>query len=347
MTPEIVFAIPGDLATRTGGYAYDRHLIEALRRRGARVRHLELGSDYPAPSRETIARTSETFAALPDGTQILVDGLAFGAMPEIAAREGARLRLVALVHHPLGLESGLEPETASALIESERRALGHTAAVVVTSRATKRTLGADFGVPEAKIHVAEPGRAVAEAAVLAGDPPLIVSVGSLVHRKGHDILVDALARLADRPWRCRIVGEARDAAVAADLRARIAANGLGDRIALVTDAADAGAEMAGADIFALATRYEGYGMVFAEAMAHGLPIVGTRAGAVPDVVPREAGRLVPADDAAAFGDALAALLAEPALRRRLADGGREAAAALPTWDDTAAIVAALFAGRTE
>lgn len=83
-------------------------------------------------------------------------------------------------------------------------------------------------------------------------------------------------------------------------------------------------------------------MVFAEALAAGLPVIATRAGAVPDVVPESAGILVPADDPAALSEALRRLLTHDELRRQLQAGARSTAATLPDWRDTARQVAQLI-----
>src|SRR5205807_10464970 len=86
-----------------------------------------------------------------------------------------------------------------------------------------------------------------------------------------------------------------------------------------------------ADVFVLPSLHEGYGMAFAEAMAHGLPIVATAAGAIPETVPRDAGLLVRPGDAAGLARALRRVIADPALAVRLAAGSRAAGARLPDW----------------
>jgi glycosyltransferase involved in cell wall biosynthesis len=76
-------------------------------------------------------------------------------------------------------------------------------------------------------------------------------------------------------------------------------------------------------------------MAFAQAIAHGLPILGTTAGAIPETVPCEAGILVPPDDNVALAAALRRLATDPGERARLGAGAQAAAAQLPTWQETA------------
>ena len=331
----LAFLYPGDLDLLTGGYGYARRLVAELQRLAWEVELISLAPGYPFPSEEEAHLTEQVFAAMPDGHLAVVDGLAFGAMPKIAARHGARLRLVALVHHPLAYETGLDDELAAGLRASEREALRHSRAVVATSAWTARQLVAEFAVEAALISVAPPGTDRFSRAYGSAGGPVIVSLGTLTRRKGHDVLIDALARVADLPWECRIVGDPdRDKEWSACLRRRAAASGVGERITFAGAVEDARSELLAADVFALPSRYEGYGMAFAEALACGLPIVGCSAGAVPDVVPADAGVLAPVDDVATVATALRTLIADPEARSRMAAASLAAGSKLPTWQDT-------------
>lgn len=334
------FAIPGDIGTPTGGYGYDRRLIAELRRLRWGVEHVILPDGFPDPTPGTLAATASILGELPRGSLLMVDGLAYGAMPDIAADLAKRLRLVALVHHPLADETGLTPSDAERLAASERRALRFAREAICTSRTTAERLTSGFEVDPRRLTVAPPGTDRYSRA--RGNPrePVILTLGAVVPRKGHDILLQALAKLRDRPWTCRIVGPLdRDAQWSAYLKAQTERLGLSEHILFVGPVSSPEHELRAADIFALPSRHEGYGMAFAEALAHGLPVVACQAGAVPEVVPPEAGLLVPVDDPDALANALAALLDDRDLRERMAEAAWRAGRALPGWDDTARLVA--------
>jgi glycosyltransferase involved in cell wall biosynthesis len=336
---DLVFAYPGDLETRTGGYGYDRRVVAALGDLGWNIQLISLGEGFPNPNAKQLDEAGRMLSELADNGLVLIDGLAFGVMDEWAGREAQRLKIMALVHHPLALETGLDRDQQAAAAAREETALAQTRGVIVTSHATAAELAANYAVPAERITVAIPGMDPAPLAAGGGDPPLILSVGTLTRRKGHDVLIASLEKLRDLPWSCRIVGsKTLDPGVAAELERQVAQSGLGDRIELTGQIDDTRSEFAKADIFALASRYEGYGMVFAEALAQGLPIVGCVAGAVPDVVPESAGFLVPPDDRQAFAGALRRLLEEPETRISMADAAAIAGAKLPSWRDTAVII---------
>ncbi|WP_246072140.1 glycosyltransferase [Martelella lutilitoris] len=335
----LVFAYPGNLQLRTGGYGYDRRLIAALEEAGWQVDLLPLGDGFPDAAPAAIARAEQALSALADDTLVMIDGLAFGVLDGFAAREGERLNLVALVHHPLALETGLSRERAEVFRKSETQALEHARHIIVTSPETARELERGFAVAPDRITIAVPGTDPASHAHGSGDIPHILSIGSLTPRKGHDVLVAALGKVEDLAWTATIAGSRDlDGETAAAIERQIEALGLGGRVRLTGAVDDTGPLYAGADLFALASRYEGYGMVFAEALARGLPVIGCRAGAVPDVVPEEAGFLVDVDNVDAFAAALRALLSDPDIRRRKTKGARRAGSALPRWDETGRIV---------
>lgn len=339
--PEIIFAIPGDLATPTGGYRYDRKVIEILPEFGWRVRQLALPEDFPAPSRASLAETERLLAATPADALLLIDGLAYGALPSDLIDRVHR-RIVALVHHPLALETGLEPDRAEFLAHTERDALARTAHVIVTSPSTATLLVSDFGVPASRVSVAEPGTDPAPRARGGEDPPRVLSVGAVTKRKGYDTLISALERITDLAWESRIAGSLdRDRAATSALRHAIARSGLDRRVHLLgsLDDQSLAAEYDRARLFVLPSHFEGYGMAFTEALARGLPVIGCMGGAVTATVPAAAGILVEPGDAGAVADALRRLLSDKAELARRADAAWKHAQHLPRWRDTAAAVA--------
>jgi len=347
-----VLLVPGDLHTPTGGYVYDRRLLDGWRARGRSVDVLRLDGDWPLPGPDTLAQAAGALARLRDGTVVIADGLAFGALADVVAPHAQRLHWVALVHHPLHLEeTGLSPAEAERLKHAEAQALRHARQVVVTSPHTAQDVAA-LGVPAARIAVVEPGndhRPLPPARpARPGAPVNLLCVATLVPRKDHGLLLRALQGLLHLPWRLDCVGShTRHPDHAQALLAATASGPLAARVVWhgELDEAALQARYAAADALVLASRHEGYGMVINEALQHGLPLVASRAGALARTVPPAAGLLLPPGDEAAWRDALAAVIGDAALRERLAAGAREAARQLPGWPQQAALFESLVAAR--
>ncbi len=339
MSSRAALAVPGDIATLTGGYIYDRRLLEGLRARGRDVALLELGTSFPDPTPRDAAEAAARLAALEEDRPVIVDGLVLGSIPP-ATLAGLRAPLVAMIHHPLAHEGDLDAARRAHLHRTERENLARAVHVVVPSPHTAALLVSDYAVAPERITVARPGTDRPWARRDRADPPLILSVGIQVRRKGHDVLLRALARIADRRWQAVIAGGRHDADHATELERLHRTLGLGDRVRLAGRVEREELEQlyARASIFALATRHEGYGIVFDEAMAHGLPIVSCRAGAVPETVAPGAGLLVPSDDPEAFAFALDRLLSESDLRADMAAAAARAGAGLGGWDIAVGLV---------
>jgi glycosyltransferase involved in cell wall biosynthesis len=334
----LAFGVPGDLSTPTGGYGYDRRIIQELRQLGWEVDVVDVGNGFPFPSETQRSEAMARLLSVPAGCPTVVDGLALGALPQ-ATTLRSRMPLIALVHQPLAFDPALSATNADVLRMSERAALAAAARVVVTSEATARIVTREYGVPARRITVVRPGNDVAPRAP-GNDNGVVqlLSVGSVIPVKGYDILIAAVATLADLPWRLTIAGDlTRDPAAAAQLNADIAACGLAHKIDVLGAVPhEHMSELyVASDVFVLASRFEGYGMALTEAIAHGLPVVSTLAGAIPDTVPEGTGLLVPPEDAAALAQALRRLSSDKAERRALASNARSAARYLPSWRDSA------------
>ena len=338
----MVLVVPGAIETRTGGYEYDRQIAAALRGRGWTVDIRELDGDFPNPTAQALGRAAALLAAIPDDMTVVVDALAFSAMPREVEREAARLRLAALVHMPLAFETGLDPDQARERKGRERRALASARLVLVTGQVSAGTI-AGYGVPPDRIVVVEPGTHPAALATGSADGSAVhlLCVATLGPGKGHDILLGALASIPDRNWRLTCVGNgSRYPATVQMLRAMIRTLDLEQRVHLAGEVDPVELEILydSADLFVLATLHETFGMAVAEALARGLPVVSTDTGAIAQLVADEAGIVVPPGHRDAFSHALASAM-DPRIRQQLAQGSRRLRSRLRTWEDAASTMA--------
>jgi glycosyltransferase involved in cell wall biosynthesis len=347
----LCFAIPGDLALPTGGYGYARHVIAGLPAAGVAVEVITLSPDFPAPTAETLDAALAAMAATPADAVLLIDGLAGGVLPAGHLAAIPR-RKIALVHHPLAHETGIDPLRAAALHASEQAMLAVCDGVIATSQTTADALVAAFGVPAGKLSVAEPGTDPAPLAQGSGGPGLaLLAVGAVVPRKGYDLLVAAVGNLVRQglPLRLSIVGACdRAPAHAQDIAAAAAALPPGTiTLAGAVDDATLAHAFDRTDLFVIASHYEGFGMGLTEAVARGLPLVSTTGGALARTFPPGCGIQVPPGDAAALAAAIAALAIDPTRRAAAAAASRAAAAHLTRWPETARIIAEAVRPRPE
>jgi Glycosyl transferases group 1 len=324
--------LPNDIddpATPSGGNFYDRRVLDGLAATGWSVHEHAVYGAWPEPSGPDRAALAEVLAALPDGVLVLVDGLVASAVPEVLAAQMHRLRLVILVHMPLGGAT-------------ERAALATARALVATSRWTGDRL---YGLPA---HVAPPGVDPAGVAPGSAAAAELLCVAAVTPHKGYDVLAEALAKVSDVPWTCVCVGSlTRDPQFVARLRRQLDEAGIADRVQLpgaLTGAA-LDAAYAAADLLVLASRGETYGMVVTEALARGIPVLATDVGGIGESLGRapdgsRPGLLVPADDPAALAGAVRRWLTDGTLRDALRRSARARRTTLAGWDATVAAVAA-------
>ncbi len=334
----IALLAPGPFDAVSGGYGYDRRLVAGLRALGHAAEAVELAGRHPLPDDAALASARAALDALPPDAVPVVDGLglpAFAPLADALAERGA----VALIHHPTALETGRAEADREALRATERALFGRVARIVTTSPLTARRLVEDFGADPERVGVVEPGTEPAPRAAGSGGPgAALLSVGALVPRKGHDVLLRALGGLVDLDWRLTIAGPERDPIHAQGLRALAERMGVAGRVrfAGAVDAAELEALYAGADVFALATHWEGYGMAVAEALARGLPVAVTAGGAVAELVPAGAAVVAPPGDSVSLGKGLRRLIFDGDLRREMAEAAWRAGQRLPRWEDRAA-----------
>ena len=336
-----------DPARPSGGNTFDRRVCRGLAAAGWAVHVHAVPGSWPRPDAPSYAALAGAVRRIPDGAVVLLDGLVASPAPEVLVPEAGRLRLVALVHMPLG--QGTTDEGAR---EREGAVLSAAASVVTTSAWARRVLLELYSLPGDRVHVAEPGADAADLAPGTATAGALLSVAAVIPGKGHDVLLDALAMLAGLRWRCLCVGSLeRDPAFAEGLRRRVLDGGMDGRVRFSgpQTGADLARSYGAADVLVLPSRAETYGMVVTEALARGLPVVAAEVGGVPEALGHGAdgtrpGLLVPPDDPAALRDALRAWLEDAELRRRLRRAARERRASLSRWSTTTSVVADVLVG---
>lgn len=348
---KIAWVIYGELGQATGGYVYDRLVIERLRARGDEVRVISLA---PAPRSRALAAFSlaaRLAGARPD--IVVGDELCYREIAPAFALLPRSMVRVLLVHHLSQWERapGLG-RTLAALAESA--AIRAADACVATSATTAERLRREQGL--AQVHIAEPGadRLPRRARLVRpGGALRLTFVGSFTPRKRILELLDAFEHAgasspgASSPGALDVelvlIGDpARDPAYAARvrraiagspmLRARVSVRGLVSEGALADALADT-------DALVLSSSLEGYGMVLTEAIHAGVPVIATRGGAVAEVVQDGAEALL-CDTTQALGEALRRFLGDASLRERMRAAAETRAPSLPTWDQTAEAVRA-------
>lgn len=334
---EVYVVVPegiDDPTRPSGGNIYDRRVIDGLVAAGWSVHVCPVPGAWPLAGRAARLALGAVVAVIPDGAVVVVDGLVASAVPDELVPAARRLRLVVLLHLPRGHER-------------ERSVLSAAAAVVVTSDWTRRWLADHGGVEPARIHVAPPGVDPADLSVGTADGRELLCVGAVTPNKGHDLLLSALASLAELPWRCVVVGSTdRDRAFVHGLRAQARATGIDDRVHFAGPLIGEGLDgaYAAADVLVVPSRFETYGMVVTEAVARGLPVIATEVGGMPEALGGRAdgelpGLLVRPGDASALAAALRTWLDDEAVRRQLRLAALARRDSLTGWSETSATVA--------
>jgi glycosyltransferase involved in cell wall biosynthesis len=342
--PTVHVVVPqgvGDQLRPSGGNTYDRRLCDALRCAGWPVHVTEVAGARRSAERSGRDALRDALRALPDFSLVVVDGLVASTVPEVMVPACRRLRVVVLMHLPVGVDA----DHVGVLV-AEREVLSAASAVVATSRWCRSWLLASYGVDPARVHVAHPGVDPAPAAIRTGPGGAFLCVAAVTPGKGHDVLLGALARVADLPWRCRCVGALSVAPeFAAQLRRSALRSGLGERFELAGPRAGSGLEAAYAqsDVLVLPSRRETFGMVITEALARGLPVIASNVGGVVEALGAapdgtRPGVLTPPDDVPELAAALRVWLTDADRREALRAAARSRRTGLTGWSHTADLV---------
>jgi glycosyltransferase involved in cell wall biosynthesis len=320
----------------SGGNAYDRRLCQALDSDGWSVCVREVAGAWPWAGEIGRDAVGRALRALPDRSIVLVDGLVASALPEVVAPACRRLRLVVLMHMPLGIE-------ADRAVSVECEVLRAAAAVVTTSSWSRDWLLTSYGLDPARVHVAHPGVDASAPVTGTRDGGALLCVGAVTAGKGHDLLLAALGHVADLPWRCVCAGSLSIAPDFVTQLGRLAReSGLDDRFELTgtRSGSELDAAYAEADVLVLASRGETYGMVVTEALSRGLPVIAADVGGVPEALGFAAdstrpGLLVPPVDVEALAGTLRLWLTDAHRRDALRAAALQRRAGLTDWSETA------------
>lgn len=330
---QISLIVPAPFSSLSGGYAYDRRMVNGLRAAGHTVAVIELPGTHPVTDETARSAARGAWGSLPRDVLPLIDGLALPAFAgqgdALAARPAA-----ALIHHPTALETGLGDSDRATLRNTELRLLPRFARVVATSGPTAERLVADFGVDSGRLRVVVPGTDDAPRGSGSGGPGCaILSIGALIPRKGYDVLIRALARLLDLDWQLTIVGSpTRDPTHARQLAVLAQQLAVVDQVRFAGEVDDATLDQLWrrADLFALASHWEGYGIAVAEALKRGVPVAITT-GAAAALAPPDAGVVCPPGDHNQLSKAMRRMIFGTTLRHEMAEAAWQAGRALPSW----------------
>ncbi len=335
-----------DPARPSGGNTYDRHLCRELGSVGWATHAHAVPGFWGPPGGESFAALEAAVQQIPDDAIVLLDGLIASTAPEVLVPQARRLRLVVLVHMPLG-----HRPLDEAARRREGAVLAAAAAVVTTSAWARRRLLELYGLCSRLVQVAEPGVEAAELAPGTAAGGALLCVGVVTFEKGQDVLLDALETVSGPSWSCTCVGSLdSDPEFVEDLRRRLRDAGLGDRVSFTGTRTgdDLGRCYASADLLVAASRAETYGLVLTEALARGLPVLAADVGGVAEALGHGAagdppGLLVAPEDPVALGAALRRWLSDAGLRAHLRRAARERRESLPRWSTTASDVARVLA----
>jgi glycosyltransferase involved in cell wall biosynthesis len=345
----VYFVVPDgidDPARPSGGNTYDRHLCRELGAHGWSAHECAVAGFWGRPGAASFAALERTLEQIPDDAVVLVDGLIGSTAPEVLEAQASRMRLVILMHMPLG-----QRPPGDAARRRESAALATATATLTTSAWTRSQLIELYDLPAHLVRVAEPGVDAAEPARRTGAGGALLCVGAVTFQKGHDVLLGALESISDLSWRCTCVGNLdREPAFVESLRSRCLDGGLAERVSF--PGPRTGAELdrsyTSADLLVVASRAETYGLVVSEALARGLPVIAPEVGGVAEALGEGAlgnrpGLLVAPEDPIALGEALGAWLGDVELRKRLRRAAAQRRESLPRWSTTASVVAGVLA----
>jgi len=341
--------IYGDLQNVSGGYIYDRILVEHLRRKGDHVEVISLPwRNYPRHLADNVSRTLRRRLRRASLDVLLEDELNHPSLfwANRWVTEKISYPIVSLVHHLRCSES--RPTWQNRLyLWVERLYLLSVRGFVFNSKTTASVVEGILGSKRPAV-VAYPGRdrlnpeMKQDQIIERAHQPIpihIVFVGNVIPRKGLDVLISALGHLPRDTWQLEVIGSlTMDPTYADSIRRQIARNDLEGRIRLsgLLHDGELASRLAQSHILAVPSSYEGFGMVYIEAMGFGLPVIASPVGAVPEVVAHgRNGFLIPPGDTAGLAQCVQALHRDREHLARVSLAALRRYSEHPTWIESA------------
>jgi len=323
----VSFFVPAaidDPARVSGGNVYDQHVRDGLRRSGWEVHMVPIPADDGTLTHQTLSR-------LPNGALALIDGLIAAHESVALDLQATRLRLIVLAHMVTA-----DSREGDAFRAAKR--------IIATSGWTRSEIISRHGSEPGDVVVAYPGTDPAATTIASPAGGRLLCVGVVAPHKGQDLLLEALAHLTDVDgWSCTFVGSLDGAPGFVDElthtrhRARLTARApfTGALVGTRLDSA-----YAGTDLVVVPSRSESFGMVVAEALARGIPVLASRVGGIPEALSNHsAGILVRPEDPRALEVALRGWLASPVQRSQLTGAAVAASRQARPWSATVAVIA--------
>jgi len=354
---KIGLVIYGSLDTVSGGYVYDRMLVEYLRRQRDQVE--VIGLPWRSYARHMGDNFSTELFRRLAGLQLdllIQDELNHPSLFWMNRRikPGARYPIVSIVHHLRSSE--LRPPWQNAIYRRvERSYLNGVGGFVYNSRTTQQVVEQVCGPLRRPSVVAYPAgdrlepelsdSEIETRAELPG-PLRILFLGNLIPRKGLHVLLSALEALAAEDWDLQVVGSPEvDRRYAQAMQLRVQQSGMAGRVRFLgtVDGSTLAEALKGSQVLAVPSSYEGFGIVYLEGMGFGLPAIAGRGGAAGEIISHgRDGFLVPAEDAVSLAGCLRLLLNDRRLVARMGIAARRRYLAHPTWEQTGQVIRAFL-----
>jgi glycosyltransferase involved in cell wall biosynthesis len=346
----VALVLYGDLDFISGGFLYDRMLVDYLRRQGEEVKIISLPwRSYPGGLLDNLSPPLRRRLENIKADVILQDELAHPSLFGLNRRRrgSGQAPLVAIVHHLRCSEA--RPAWQNRLYKIvERRYLASVSGFIFNSRSTRESVEALVGrgkpsvlaLPAANRFTV--GLSQEDLAARAREPgPLrLLFLGNVIPRKGLHTLLEALARVPREGWRLTVVGGLEvDRAYVQQIQRQIDEAGLRGQVEFtgIIEDEQLASRLARSHLLAMPSSYEGYGIVYLEGMAFGLPAVATTGGGAKEIITSgRDGFLIAPGDAGALAGNIRALMDDRDLLLKLSLNAQARFVAHPTWEDAGA-----------